>query len=374
MRQTLVIEHLMRGLIVSIAVLTVSCSSSREWNFDAAFWPEADQLFQNDPFWVGGDDAYSIPLDRNQTLWLFADTVIDTSGRHSRHTARMIRNSLAIQDGSDPSSADISFFWNRDSLGQPSSFFPENDGDWFWPGHGLRLDDRLILFLMRVRGIPTGIGFEVYDWEAVLIPNPDDRPSDWDVRWLDVPGNDFQVIIGSASVFEMKGHIYAFGAREGHFDHPVYVVRWPKGDVLDGNLADIEWWVQSSGTWVPQPELGGLLEPVFQNGQTEFTVHFEKRMDRYLCVQSVDFGASNIYCRTAKFFTGPWTDPVNIFEPPEKSKPNIMIYAAKAHPQLIGADVVLTYATNSFEFSDLASDTTIYYPRFVRLDVVDSRQ
>ena len=44
-----------------------------------------------------------------------------------------------------------------------------------------------------------------------------------------------------------------------------------------------------------------------------------------------------------------------------------MIYAGKAHPQLEGADLVLTYATNSFEFADHFSDPTIYYPRFVRL-------
>lgn len=44
-----------------------------------------------------------------------------------------------------------------------------------------------------------------------------------------------------------------------------------------------------------------------------------------------------------------------------------MIYAAKAHPELEGADLALTYATNTFQPGELATDSTIYYPRFVHL-------
>ena len=44
-----------------------------------------------------------------------------------------------------------------------------------------------------------------------------------------------------------------------------------------------------------------------------------------------------------------------------------MIYSAKAHPQLTGADLVLTYATNTFQFAEHLTDGSIYYPHFVRL-------
>ena len=40
----------------------------------------------------------------------------------------------------------------------------------------------------------------------------------------------------------------------------------------------------------------------------------------------------------------------------------------KAHPELTGADLILTYATNTFEFAEHLSDSLIYYPRFVRLN------
>jgi len=44
-----------------------------------------------------------------------------------------------------------------------------------------------------------------------------------------------------------------------------------------------------------------------------------------------------------------------------------MIYAAKAHPELTGADLVLTYATNGTDIGIVANDNLLYYPRFVRL-------
>lgn len=56
-----------------------------------------------------------------------------------------------------------------------------------------------------------------------------------------------------------------------------------------------------------------------------------------------------------------------VYRPPEYSRPNVMIYSAKAHPQLTGADLVLTYTTNTFQLSEHLTDSLIYYPHFVRL-------
>ena len=56
-----------------------------------------------------------------------------------------------------------------------------------------------------------------------------------------------------------------------------------------------------------------------------------------------------------------------VYRPPEYLRPNVMIYSGKAHPQLTGGDLVLTYDTNTFEFGEMLTDSLIYYPRFVRL-------
>jgi len=51
------------------------------------------------------------------------------------------------------------------------------------------------------------------------------------------------------------------------------------------------------------------------------------------------------------------------------------VYAAKAHLELVGPepeDLVVTYATNSFEFADLLTvegERTLYWPRFVAIRI-----
>jgi len=50
----------------------------------------------------------------------------------------------------DPTTATIQFRW-REAAAVPGSFFAEDGDRWFWPGPGVRLADRLVIFLSRVR-------------------------------------------------------------------------------------------------------------------------------------------------------------------------------------------------------------------------------
>jgi hypothetical protein len=74
-------------------------TSGRMPALSAQSWPEADLLFRNDPSWLGADDAYSIDLGNGRVLWLFADTFIALRPGGTRHQSKMIRNSVAIQQG-----------------------------------------------------------------------------------------------------------------------------------------------------------------------------------------------------------------------------------------------------------------------------------
>jgi hypothetical protein len=68
-------------------------------------WTEADALFRSDPRWLGSDGAYSIDLGDGRVLWLFGDTFISTSFLNTRRLAKMIRNSVGVQTGYEPSTA-----------------------------------------------------------------------------------------------------------------------------------------------------------------------------------------------------------------------------------------------------------------------------
>lgn len=334
-------------------------------------WPEADLLFRRDARWIGGDDAYSIDLGKGRVLWLFGDSFIATGPARRRRESRMVRNSVAIQQGYDPSNAAIRFYWREDG-GRPTSFFPEKKGEWYWPGHGALLDDTLILFLMKVRASSHGLGFDVSGWTAVTIDNPDEEPSRWNLNWLDTPRNDYRVIIGSASVLRKGDHLYAFSVKEST-SHEVYVVRWPVSRAKAGDLTRPQWWNGRTKTWVTQSRLKRQPPPLFSGGQTEFTVHFCRSLRGFLQVQAVGFGPASIGFRFARKLTGKWSRPQVFYKPEEASRPRIMIYAAKAHPELKGAELVLTYATNSFDFARLVDDMSLYYPRFLRAEIEPSR-
>ena len=332
--------------------------------FEASAWREADLLFLRDPHWVGGDGAFSIDLGNDRTLWLFSDTFIDASGTHTREGSRMVRNTVAIQTGKDPSRAKMVFYWGRTVDGRPDSFFPADGSHWFWPTDGIRLGDRLVLFLGRLSGTGTGLGFTGAGWRAVMVENPDDEPPRWRVRPLKTREN--LLGVGPSSPVRLGGRIYAFGAQDQVHSSPIYVMRWTEEDVRKGNLLEPEWWAGPYAGWVADSSLAPRW-PVLENG-LGVSIHYDSATRRFLQVQTSGFGAADVTIRSASDLIGPWTAQRMIYRPSEFYQPDIMIYQATAHPELSGGDLVLTYSTNSFRlFEDHMRGSLIYYPRFLRL-------
>jgi hypothetical protein len=324
-------------------------------------WPDADALFRSHPRWLGSDDAYSVDLGDDRVLWLFADTFIATNARNTRRRSEIIRNSVGIQSGYDPSTALMEFYWRTEN-GKPRSFFPEEDDTWFWPAHGVALDDGLLVFLMAIRSSSEGLGFKTYNWRAVWVASPEREPSEWHLEWLDTPANPFGLVV-SASVLQMGEHVYAYSVQEP--DHTIHLVRWPLGEVLNKDLSEPQWWDGGRG-WVAQRDLLQVPYPLFSEGQNEFTVHYEPALDRFLEIQTVDFGQADLGFRLATAPTGKWTPVERFYRPVEHPEERILIYAAKAHPHLAGADLVLTYATNTYPYARLVRREDLYYPRFLR--------
>lgn len=333
--------------------------------FEASAWREADALFRRDPRWRGADVASSVDLGDGRTLWLFGDTWIDPSGQGTRHGARMVSNSVAIQTGRDPAAASIDFYWGRSDAGAPAAFFPDRGDEALWPGNGVRVDDRLVLFFSRTVRTGTGIGFRNAGWTAVLVENPDSAPSAWRVRPLDSPTNILGVVVGYAGVLRLGDHVYAFGTQDPIKSHPVFAARWPAERVRSGDLHRPEWWAGERLGWVADSSSAARW-PLFENGQSELSIHVDPGTGRFLAVHTVGLGPADLLMRAAPALTGPWSRPNVVYRPSEYYRPDIMVYAGKAHPHLAGADLVLTYATNSMR-SGLEVGEDLYYPRFVWL-------
>ena len=71
----------------------------------AEAWPEADVLFHRDPRWLGADDAYSIDLGEGRVAWFFGDSFVAPTVAGQRKGTTMVRNSIGIQTGYDPTRA-----------------------------------------------------------------------------------------------------------------------------------------------------------------------------------------------------------------------------------------------------------------------------
>jgi len=334
--------------------------------FEAAAWREADLLFHRDPHWVGSDVGSTVDLGRGRTLWLFGDSWVDTTGQAQRRGARMVSNTLGVQTGTDPTTATMAFYWGRRADGGPDAFFPDRRGERLWFGSGVRVQDRLVLFMGRVVSVPTGLGFASAGWTAFVVENPDDAPAAWRARELPTPPNPLGINLGFAGVWQDSGYVYGIGTEDPVKSHPTYLARWRDADVRGGDLMHPEWWANDRLGWVADSSTTPRW-PIFENGGPEITIHYDRVSDRYLTTQASGFGPADVTLRAAPRLTGPWSAPRMIYRPPEYHRRGVMIYAAKAHPTLTGADLVLTYATNTFDFADQLADPSIYYPRFVRL-------
>ena len=365
--------------------LAADSSRDKPVRVSAEPWSEASASFHAQPNWLGADSAYSIDLDATHVLWLFADTFIDPAADGSRENGPsfFIRNSIALQTGEDAeSSHDLSrsqlkFFWGPKRADVPSSFFQDVDGskEWLWPLHGTRLrDGQLLLFRMHVVKQSGGLGFAVDSWDAVAIDEPLASPDTWRPRVLTPKLNTFGKLVGS-SVLVHGEHVYAYAVNNQERDHSIYLVRWPLSRLAGLRahaLDDPEWWTQTG--FVKQSAIrdDSELKALWSDGQVELSVHFDATTQRFIEIQMqglfVGDANTQIGMRTAEHPEGPWSALTPFFRPSEAALPNaadLAAYAAKAHPEQRGADLVLSYVVN--DLKRFPPGDRVYYPQIVRL-------
>jgi hypothetical protein len=337
---------------------------------------EPDALFHLEPRWLGADSAYSVDLGGDRTLWLFGDSFIATSSKTARAESTFARNSVAVMTGRDPSTASMQFAWTpAGDAGVPTAFFPAPSPDtWCWPAGGLRFrSGPLLVFLAVTRETPNqGLGFTEAGFTAVIVDNPDDGPDAWHPRRITapLPAWDDTVKVGNAVVID--GDFLVSLTSGNHTQHTGWLVRWPSAEARAGDLSHPQWWNGEAG-WVAQSALTHAPVAVLDDAGPECSLHFDAGKGQWVHVASHGFGASTVAIRTAPAITGPWSTPVDVFTPPESYGAHPFVYAAKAHPELVSRTagaLVVTYATNSFTFSDLFTPDGIahlYWPRFAEI-------
>lgn len=318
-------------------------------------WPEADRLFHTDPHWLGSDGAFSIDLGGGRVLWLFGDTLVARKPGDTRKNAAFVRNTVAIETGYDPSRASMKFYWRT---GRQMEIFPSEGQIWMWPQSGIRAGGKLVIFCARLapNHAKGSLGFQSAGWQAYAVDNPDDDVLSWNLRKVvEDPG---KVILGSAALREGE-FVYVLGA--GEPEHDLYLARWRAADAEAGRFPPLEWWCGDA--WRAQAT---ARQPVMKGVSTEASLQRNPRGAGYIEVNTQGFGATDIVMRQADKLEGPWSQPIKIYRPPESDARKPFVYAGKSHAEQRGADLVLTYATNSFEDA-FGMDLSLYFPRFVRI-------
>lgn len=336
----------------------------------------AEVLFRQNPEWLGTDGANSTPLGNGRIFWSFEDTFIATSEKHSREHSTMVRNSVAIQVGNDPLTAKMSFRWGQDADGSPASFFPDDGETWYWTGGAILLDEGpLISFLYRIKTTPgVGLGFANSGYALAIIKNPDQPPSSWKPVIINAKQSAFDAVPATAVVRDGKHIIGLALKQEG--THAGALVRYLAASLALGDLDNPQWWAGPNLGWVEEQDIGSAGPAfVIDDAGSESSLHWDQRTQSFIHIATYGFGAATIGMRTAPALTGPWSDPVMIYRPPESDGPRPFVYGAIAHPELEGADpgdLIVTYATNSFEFEDMFTEhgrKHLYWPRVIAFRV-----
>lgn len=325
-----------------------------------------NSFFKQDKYWRGADGAATIDLGNGKILWLFSDTFIDTEGTGKRSNAKMINNSIAIQDAYNFEKSKLQFYYKGTNK-LPESFFDLPDETWFWTGHGVVVKGKLVIFLFEEEKSSEGLGFKSVGWSMVIIDNPNDEPTLWKMKYVKGPDT-FGIIVGSSAVLKDNNHVFVYGVKEPG-EHEVFLLRFGIDKLLSGDLSGMEWWVNNSWKRNVKDE---PKSAVLFSGQTEFSVHYDNKLNKYFEIQTNGFGNSPVCYRLADKMQGPWSEPV-VFYQPKLNHPKEFVYTANAHPEINADGLIITYNINNFDFETLLKNEAIYFPKILKLKFKDDK-
>jgi Domain of unknown function (DUF4185) len=339
--------------------------------------------------WLGGDDAYSIPLGDGRSLWVFGDTFIATAPDAPRGpSSAFIRNSIGVTSCA-AGKCSIQYFWGHKE-GKSDSMFSIPGADWLWPMDGFVQDDTLYIAMMQMH-VENGGGALGFDFSGILlasIPNYTAPPEQWKVSYQQLnKGGD--AIVGVSIVVRQgpggnpdpknaQGANYAYfftlargkGGAEQHLGLTRIALNQlgnaarPGSSAWEYLRADSSWaaW-NSTDTTLPKNS-AVLLKP----GATEMTVRYHEATKQWLAAYPIAFQQSAEYALSDSITRG-WKSSKPLYDYPEMKisntnyTPHVFCYAVEEHVEFEKPDqLVFSYACNSTEEKEVLQNPYLYHP------------
>lgn len=360
--------------VFSIALMGSTQSRGAEWSGESL--PTYDQLFQRTNGWIGADGNFAVTLTNGLTLWLFSDTFVGDIRAGHRERATMIHNSAAWQHGLDPASAHVEFFYGNSADGKPAPLISPADGrGYFWLFDSVMASGKLFLFLTQIE--PTGnqgaFGFRQIGTWLGEVSNPLSPPPQWQISQKQIPferhGTNENSSFGSATLMA-DGFAYVFGTHEIRgAGKKMILARAPAADL--GRFA--AWQFRAHDHWTTN---AADMADLCSGMASEYSVSWLPAAQQYALICTANGLSEKIMLRTAPQPWGPWSAATVVYRCPEMmGDRKVFCYSAKAHSMLATApdELIVTYAANSFSFSQLMTNTQLYWPRFVRVKLKSAR-
>ncbi len=323
--------------------------------------------------WLGGDAAYSVPLDAQHSVWLFGDTFVGDPSMRTRSGSHMVSNSIAISTCRD-GIFDIHYYLPTQKSGAPRAFFDSATSAYrYWPMDGFVYNGSLYVALYQVVTKPEGgpFGFEMRGVTLARIANPGNDPRHWSIEYVELASG--KVVFPGVTAVVSPPWVYLFAvlADDAHPNHPLILARVAL-DHLDAPASAIEY-LAADGSWKR-----GLnwrdARVVIDQGHTEMSVRYHPDIRKWIAVQQTPGLGTGMGVRTAEHLAGPWSSFQSWFSMPEVPPPadeRTFCYAAKEHIEFArdSSEMVITYACNSFDFAKLVADMSLYRPQVVRMPI-----
>ena len=323
--------------------------------------------YQDEPTlgtWLGGDSAYSTPLNATTALWSFQDTIVGKHGQTVREGAGFVANSFAWVS-CNAGVASIKYYWRPASDASRAIFSDGVSNQRFWPQQPIIYQGYLFAAMTRVQGGATEIGTTL-----ARVSNPFDTPDAWQVEYFDLtalPGLGKGIVV-------VDDYAYLFGNAGQQL-----VTRLPLDELIKPSAVPsaLLQYLASDGQWKNGLDTNDAKKLGFSaNVGTSFRYLAQAKKWLVLFTTTSSWPSADIAISSAPSLDGPWTKPVNVYKVPEMTPgmpeydQDTVCYAAIEHPESNPApdtDLLFSYTCNSLVAAKQLANLGIYLPKIVHM-------